>query len=162
MSERLISAIMDLKSPEQIEKLLSGYRGWLDKDYITDEMKVEMRGYIKMNAEDQSEILSEDGLMLRYVIKQTEDLCLVAVGNNGLALQNVENQTKEICLSAVKNNGLALQFVKKQTDKICSEAVKQNDKALDMVTDLEMKDRVWKSTQMRFSKTKSAKKVIDN
>ena len=71
------------------------------------------------------EMLRSNGLELQYV-KQTFDLCIVAVKQNGLALEFVNNQTEEICIAAVINNGFALEFVKHQTEDICLVAVKQN------------------------------------
>ena len=53
-----------------------------------------------------------------------------AVKQNGLALKYVKKQTNELCLEAVKQNGCALQYVKIQTSEICLEAVKQNINSL--------------------------------
>ena len=41
---------------------------------------------------------------------------LEVLKNNGLVLRYVRNQTEEICLEAVKKNGFDLQYVRNQTD----------------------------------------------
>ena len=51
------------------------------------------------------------GYDLKYVINQTEEICLEAVRQNGFALKYVNNQTEEICLAAVKENGFALKYI---------------------------------------------------
>ena len=67
---------------------------------------------------DQKKNLSEqyalksvrfDGMRLRFVSKQTPEICLAAVKQNAKALQYVKIQTPEICLAAVENDGNALQ-----------------------------------------------------
>ena len=65
-----------------------------------------------------------DGRLLKNVINQTENLCLVAVRQNGrFALQYVKHQTEKICKVALRQNGNALQFVKNQTEELCKLAV---------------------------------------
>lgn len=73
--------------------------------------------------------LYHNGMLLKEMHPQTEEMCKVAVGQNGLALRFVEEQTPDICLAAVMQNGLALEFVEMQTLEICSAAVKQNSEA---------------------------------
>lgn len=67
---------------------------------------------------------------LRYIKNQTENMCVAGVRENGEFLFFISNQTEIICLEAVKQNGLALLLVHKKTLKICKEAVKQNKDAL--------------------------------
>ena len=57
------------------------------------------------------EAVKKDGLALRLVNNQTEEICLAAVKQNGLALRYVKNQTEEICLAAVIQDGEALRYV---------------------------------------------------
>ena len=93
-------------------------------------------------SDDQDMLISSIknyGINLKYVKKQTPELCLVAVKQSGIALKYVkEIQTQngvsdlnssawydEVCMKAVKQNGYALQYVKNQTNKICMAAVKQ-------------------------------------
>ena len=77
--------------------------------------------------------ISKNGMLLKYVKNQTEELCLAAVKQNGIALVYVTNQTETICLGAVKENGIALQYVKDQTEAICLAAVQRNGFALKFV-----------------------------
>lgn len=45
----------------------------------------------------------------KYIMKTQQEIKdLDMVKKNGLKLKHVENQTEEICLEAVKQNGLAL------------------------------------------------------
>lgn len=67
------------------------------------------------------------GLALKYVKEQTEDICLTAIKQNGWAVEYVEEQTEKICLAAVRKKGHYLRFIKKQTPKICLEAVRNYD-----------------------------------
>ncbi len=77
--------------------------------------------------------LEHNGFALQYATVQTHALCMRAVAQNGLALKHVLNQTAEICLTAVRANGLALQYVCAQTPKICLAAVKECGFALKYV-----------------------------
>jgi transposase len=61
--------------------------------------------------EEVLEMVKKDGCVLRYVKKQTPELCLAAVKQNGWIIQHIKEQTLEICLAAVQQNRWALQFV---------------------------------------------------
>ena len=74
-----------------------------------------------------------DGRCLRYILVQTEELCLLAVEQNPLALEFIEVQTYEMCLLAVKRNGLTLMWVDNQTLELCLEAVANNIAAIKYV-----------------------------
>ena len=50
------------------------------------------------------ELLSNDGLLIEYVKRQTEELCLVAVKQNGLALQFIHDPSISVCLAAIIQN----------------------------------------------------------
>lgn len=99
-----------------------------------------------------------EGSLLKYMKKQTFEICVGAVkqypfaltyvdiqlidavsehiiNDYPFALQFVRNQTPDICLKAVKQHGFALQFVRNQTHEICLEAVKKNGCALEFVED---------------------------
>ncbi len=89
--------------------------------------------------EYRSEISDVFGEPLKYVKKQTHQICLEAVTYNGHALEYVKKQTPEICLAAVKQNGYALKFVKNQTPEICLEAVKENDFAFLYIRDANLR-----------------------
>ncbi len=62
-----------------------------------------------------------------------EILCSIAVKSDGLVLKYIKKQSHEIQLKAVTNNGLALKFCMSQTIKIQATAVKQNHNAIDYV-----------------------------
>ncbi|PBF93492.1 DUF4116 domain-containing protein [Clostridioides difficile] len=101
------------------------------------------------------EAVEENGLSLRFIENQTEELCIDAIRENpdafkyvknrtpkicmevvkisGEKLKHIKNQTEEICKEAVKQNGFALKFVKEQTPELCLIAVKQNGLALEFV-----------------------------
>jgi hypothetical protein len=64
--------------------------------------------------------------MLKYVINQTQYICLEAVKKDGMALQYVIIQTDEICLEAVKQNYNAFDFVINKTPEICVAAYQQS------------------------------------
>jgi hypothetical protein len=88
----------------------------LISDILTEKMYIEAAG--------------NDGMVLQYIKKQTEAICLTAVKQNGIALQYVDRQTEQICLVAVQENGIALRYVKSQTGTICLAAVQENGMAL--------------------------------
>ena len=56
---------------------------------------------------------------MKYVNKQTEEICKLAVQNFGDALGYVEEQTEEICKLAVQQDESALMYIKKNFT--CSE-----------------------------------------
>lgn len=62
----------------------------------------------------------KDGLELRYIDDQTEEMCLIAVRQNGYSLRCVRNKTLDICLEAIKENPKAIRFVtNREMKKIC-------------------------------------------
>lgn len=73
------------------------------------------------------------GLALKYVKEQTEEICLAAVQDQGWVLSYVKEQTPALCLAAVNSYGMALQFVKEQTPEICMAAVQNDPMALKYV-----------------------------
>ena len=99
--------------------------------------QIKLIGFNPYNEKECLKAVKQNGLVLQYVINQTEDICLEAVKEGGLVLQYVKEQTKDICMEAVKN-GLALQYVKEQTKDICLKAVKEDGFALAYVKDLNM------------------------
>ena len=66
-----------------------------------------------------------DGLTISLMMMKypTKNVCLEALKQNGLALRYIENQDEEISLVAVRQNSDALVFVKEQTEKVCLLAV---------------------------------------
>ena len=76
--------------------------------------------------EKDVEAVKQKGWALKFVKKQTQELCLEAVKQNGYALQYVKDQTPELCLEAVKQDGSALQFVKEQTPELFDRMLEEN------------------------------------
>ena len=66
-------------------------------------------------------------LRLKYIKDQVEKMPEL-VKYNGLALKFINYQTEELCLEAVKENVLALNYVKNKTNKIYKEALNYNFK----------------------------------
>ena len=77
--------------------------------------------------------VKKDGLALRYVSNQTEEICLKAVEQDSYALRFVLDQTEAICLKAVEKNGDTLQYVREQTEEICLKAVENDSSTLKFV-----------------------------
>ncbi len=55
--------------------------------------------------------INKDGLMLKHVEDQKDELCELAVFRNGLALQHVNVQTEKIVKIAIQQNKDAMKFV---------------------------------------------------
>ena len=51
--------------------------------------------------------------IIKEILPQTEELCVLAIQQNGLSLQYVQEQTEELGRLAVQQNGWALQYVQK-------------------------------------------------
>ena len=49
---------------------------------------------------------------LKYVRRQTPEICLAAVKQDAMALEHVQEQTPEICLAAVEEDCDALEYVR--------------------------------------------------
>ena len=87
--------------------------------------------YIKDQTEEICKLaVQEDANALPYVKKQTEEICKLAVQRNGEALKYVKEQTEEICILAVKKDANILPYVKEQTEEICKVAVQQDGNVL--------------------------------
>lgn len=83
-----------------------------------------------------------NGMLLKDISPQTEEMCLVAVKQNGLALRFVEEQTPEICMAAVSQNGMALEFVERQTPEICATAIRQNRDSFKYIRNKKIRDKL--------------------
>ncbi len=106
-----------------------------ENKYKTDKLILKSRKEIYENDIFYKIIVQKNGLELKNVSDQTDEICKIAVEQNGNALEYVKNQTDEICKIAVKKRGIALYYVKKQTEEICKLAVEQNGNALKWVKD---------------------------
>ena len=87
-------------------------------------------------------LITVNGLSLKYIEKQTFELCHLAVKQNGNSLEFVkpELMTKELCHLAVQQNGDALEFVKPEliTKEMCKLAFQQNGLSLRFVKNHEL------------------------
>ena len=80
--------------------------------------KIKIVEFISETFSFRKEIVHQNGNSLRYVKKQTEDICKLAVRQNGDALKYVKELTEDICKIAVFENGYALKYVINQTEYI--------------------------------------------
>jgi hypothetical protein len=69
--------------------------------------------------------VQQNSSALRFVNRQTPELCMAAVCHDGYALLHVREQTPELCMAAVQQNGIVLEYVNEEfkTYKICKAAV---------------------------------------
>ena len=101
-----------------------------DKIFLNE--KISLKEF-EIKSKNLLDLILHNGMLLKFINKQTDELCINAVKQNGLALEYVGRQTEEICLQSVKQNYKSLKFVILQTDEICINAVKQNGLALEYV-----------------------------
>lgn len=52
-------------------------------------------------------------MALRYVKKQTKEICIEVIRQNGMALVYIEIQDEEMCLEAVKRSPKSICFILK-------------------------------------------------
>ena len=55
--------------------------------------------------------VQQNGLVLYYVIEQTEAICMAAVQKTGWALDYVKQQTEAICMAAVQETRDAIKYI---------------------------------------------------
>ena len=61
--------------------------------------------------EEQLEAVRHDGLYLKHIEDQTDELCKLAVQQNGMSLRYVKEQTPELCKLAVQQNKIAVKYI---------------------------------------------------
>ena len=104
---------------------------WRNKSLNTS-----IRGYHDEASDDCNitiEDLKSNGLLLKEVIKQTEEQCLVAIKSNANALIYAKHTTEPILLAAVKQKGSMLKYIKDPNNKICLAAINQDPNALEYI-----------------------------
>lgn len=74
---------------------------------------------------------SKDGISK---VKQTPELCKLAVQTHGTAIKYIENQTDELKWLAVRRSAKSLKYIS-LTDEMCLEAIKMNWYAIQYITD---------------------------
>ena len=104
---------------------------WRNKSLNTS-----IRGYHDEASDDCNitiEDLKSNGLLLKEVIKQTEEQCLVAIKSNANALIYAKHTTEPILLAAVKQKGSMLKYIKNPNNKVCLAAINQDPNALEYI-----------------------------
>jgi hypothetical protein len=69
----------------------------------------------------------------QWVMWDVKSFCLNAVRQDGLLLRFVRNQTEEVIRAALLQNGMALKYVKDPTQEMCLLAMQQNARAFQLV-----------------------------
>lgn len=77
--------------------------------------------------------VTNDGLLLKYIQNQTEQICDAAVRQNSAALQYARCQTFAMCEFAIREDPRLLRYVREQTIKLCNLAVSLNVEAIKFV-----------------------------
>lgn len=69
---------------------------------------------------------------IRYVVNQTEDLCLLAIANNFNCIIDIDpdKQTDRVCDAAIKEECSNLLYIHNQTEELCISAIQMNVRAL--------------------------------
>lgn len=97
------------------------------KKYIIDRIKPKKNiRYITCDLNDKN-----------HQIKQSSDICMIAVSQDGLRLRDVSPcfYSQELFTTAIKQNGFALAYVPDslKTEKLCTLALEQNIHAIEFV-----------------------------
>lgn len=74
----------------------------------------------------QKYILSVNGYAIRYLKKQTEELCVIAVTNNPMAIQFIQKQTPAVQMAVIDSKNTAAIELLKITDENVSEHLVEN------------------------------------
>ena len=134
-----IEPVKEIKTPTQKminskSKKALNHNTTLPNPYLE---KISQDGlYIKeLNTSEQSEeiklaAVKQNGLSLKYIKKQNNNLCKEALKQNPFALRFVLNQNDELCKEALSKSGLALEFVKNKTEELCLLALQQSPQAI--------------------------------
>ncbi|HBF2930463.1 hypothetical protein NBN67_19595 [Clostridioides difficile] len=88
------------------------------------------------------------------------EINLKRVSENGLYLKEVKEQTEDICLESVRQNGVYLYFVKNQTGDICREALKSNASAIYFIDSKKIDEYIEKFNIRELKATDTNKGVI--
>lgn len=79
--------------------------------------------FLKKRELQYIEKVSNDGLFLKYIKNQTDEICKKAIENNCFAIQYVQNKTEDLCKLAIKHCPMTLEYIDNQTDTICQMAL---------------------------------------
>lgn len=79
------------------------------------------------------EILSINGLALKYIENPTIEQIYIAVKQNGKAIEFVKDKTEELCLLAVQQDGLAIRYIKNPSLVISVTAAQNHPNAIMLI-----------------------------
>lgn len=86
--------------------------------YLVENAKYDHRLLRFVNSNDALlSIVKKDGLALKYINNQTEDMCMEAVKQNPHALQFVINQTYNICIKALDGDIFAVGHIRNENNE---------------------------------------------
>lgn len=68
--------------------------------------------------------------LIKNIINQNEELCLIAVKQNGLLLEFVKNKSFTICYHAIKNNSFSIKYTNYSNKKLRNLAIKNNPESI--------------------------------
>lgn len=64
--------------------------------------------------------------LLKYVTKQSTNICNTAVSKNGIMIKYVIEQTYDNCILAIKNNYKSMKYIRDQSIDLCEKAIEIN------------------------------------
>lgn len=105
------------------KKLPDGYLKYWIKKFAREHPKALKTVINSVPVDVQKYILSISGFTLRYLNKQTEELCVIAVTNNPMAIQFVQTQTTKIQKVVIRSGNSAAIKLLKITDANVSQCL---------------------------------------
>lgn len=158
--ENLINLALqnNLMSLEHVYRLLPTNR---IKAIIKRQPKAVKNIIDKLPVEVKKEILTTYGMALRYVKKQTEELCLLALNNNPLAIEFVQVQTPAIKRAVIDSkNTEAISKLNKDDDEINAYMVaKKPETIYSIETPSEEVKQVYNTSVLGTDKTARKEKI---
>lgn len=103
--------------------------------------------------------IEDDFTILALVPVQTDSLCLESVMKDGLALRCVTNQNEEICIEALKQNPKSIKYLRVWTPKINSLVINCLRKNWELIVYI---DNANKTDEMRLAALKNDTKAANN
>ncbi len=101
------------------------------------------------------EILSINGLALKYIENPTLEQINIAVKQNGKAIEFVNDKTEELCLMAVEQDGLAIRYIKTPSFDVAVKAALNNERSI-MLLDQSLRPHIRDAVKETSFKTETA------
>lgn len=101
------------------------------------------------------EILSVNGLALKYIENPTLEQINIAVKQNGKAIEFVNDKTEELCLMAVEQDGLAIRYIKTPSFDVAVKAALNNERSI-MLLDQSLRPHIRDAVKETSFKTETA------